>query len=369
MRPLLLALGLGGCLAAQAVPLELGPELKPIVQVQAEDDAGKLRTLRLLLDTGARHCLLTPEAARGLVTAPYTREVVGGFAGGGRPALARRLRALRAGDLRQVDLPVLVMELDTLNRWLDRPVDGILGLPFLAGRRFTLDPGRGVLVWEGPPIPGTVVPIVLRPGDPRPHVALRLGGGPGEALVDTGASVALVAPRDTPGLQPLPGCDVAGAVDGVRTVREGRVALEALGGRFSRRRALLGGEAILGLPALLPGPCTFDLREGRLHLGPPGPAAEGARHLPLAWNRRGGPFLEVVELPRCHGWFAAGFRKGDRILTAGPLTGAALTLGALDARLAAGEILVWTVARKGRTVALRNPDEDPRREPLDLPGP
>ncbi|HJV90643.1 MAG TPA: aspartyl protease family protein [Holophagaceae bacterium] len=369
MRALLLALSLGGPLAAQAVPLELGPELKPVVEVQAEAEGGVLRTLRLVVDTGARHCLLTPAAARGLVRAPFRRETVGGFAGAGRSALARRLRALRVGDLHQADVPVLVMDLDAVNRWLDHPVDGILGLPFLAGRRFTLDAARGVLVWEGPPVAGTVIPLLRKAGDPRPHVACRLGGEGREALVDTGASVALVAPEDTPGLRELPGCDVAGAVDGVRTVREGRVDLEALGGRFPRRRALLGPGPILGLPALLPGPCTFDLREGRLHLGPPGPVAEGARHLPLAWHRRGSPFLEVADLPRCHPWFAAGFRTGDRVLAAGPFRGAALTLTALEARLAAGEILEWAVDRRGRTLTLRSPDEDPRREPLDLPAP
>lgn len=361
---------------AQEVPLELGLHQELILRVEAVAEDGRTRPLRMLLDTGSVQCLLDPAAAKGLVLPAFAQVRVGGFAGGERPALARRLRELRSGEAVQPDLPVLVMGLAAVNRWLDHPVDGILGMGFLAGRRFTVDAARGVLRWDGATLDGRKEPLVFKPGDPRPWMALRLGGRPFLGLADTGAGVALVAPEGTPQATLLPECDTVAAVDGTRTVREARVDAEAFGERFGGRRAVLAGShPILGVPFLLAGPATFDLKQGSLilalrdgRLPKPDPASEGARTLPMAWNRTGAePFLEVDDLPRCHRWHRAGFRTGDRVLAAGPLEGATLTLEALDHLLRQGRILAWTLQRGRKRVTLANPNEDPRLEPLDAP--
>ncbi|HJW73876.1 MAG TPA: retropepsin-like aspartic protease [Geothrix sp.] len=373
------ALLLPACLAlaaqAQEVPLEFGLHQELILPVQAEAADGTLRPLRLLLDTGAVSCMLDPRHAKGLTGAQFRPEVAQGFSGAGRHVLARILHGLRCGTATQAGVPVQVMALDYVNRGLDRPVDGVIGLSFLAGRRFTLDPGRRVLTWEPEPVKGRTVALAPRTGDLRPWATLRVGSVETQALLDTGCTAALVLPRELAGSSFLPGCDVVSGVDGMRTITEARVRVEAFGETFPRRRAIIGGgQVILGLPFFLAGPVTFDLRAGRLtlvpnpdgHLPRPSLAEEGAHRLPIGWNRRGAiPYLDVDPLPACHPWYQAGFRDGDRILAADQLEGASLTLAALDGWLRTGRILDWKVQRGRAIVTLRNPSEDPRLEPLD----
>jgi predicted aspartyl protease len=372
---LLLSACLSLALQAQEVPLEFGLHHELILPVEAEAADGTFRSLRLLLDTGAVSCLLDPRHAKGLASAQFRPEVAQGFAGAGRRALARTLRGLRCGTATQHGVPVLIMALDYVNRGLDRPVDGVMGLSFLAGRSFTLDPGRRVLTWEPAPVPGRTVALVPRTGDTRPWAPLRVGSVETEALLDTGCTAALVLPRELAGSPLLPGCDTVSGVDGMRTITEARVRVEAFGETFPRRRAIIGGgQIILGLPFFLAGAVTFDLRAGRLtllpnpegHLPRPGAAEEGAHRLPIGWNRREAiHFLDVDPLPACHPWYQAGFRKGDRILAADQLEGASLTLTVLDGLLRTGRILEWKVQRGRDIVTLRNPCEDPRLEPLD----
>jgi predicted aspartyl protease len=373
-RPLAALLALATLARGQAVPVSTGFHHKVILQVEALRADGTWRPLRMMLDTGAQDCLLTPEAAREVTTAPFRRSGLTGFAGSDRPALARKVRALRSGDQLQSEVAVMVTDLEGVNRWLDEPLDGILGLSFLRGRTFTVDLQAGTLRWGGPVPPGREVPLRDRGGDGRPWIDVRVGTAVHPALVDTGASVALVVPASTPGLDLLPECDLAAGVDGTRTIREGRIGLEALGEVHPHRKAVVGGGAlILGVPFLLAGSATFDLKGGRLilevrdgHLPAWHADREGARALPVAWNRKGTvPALEVQDLPRCHRWYRAGFRRGDRVRAVGPLQGPALTLEALDRRLARGEILSWTLLRRGQEIHLENPDEDPRKEPLD----
>ncbi len=375
-RTLAALLALATLARAQAVPVSTGFHHKVILQVEALHADGTWRTLRMMLDTGAQSCLLATDSARGLTAGTFTPTAMAGFAGGSRPALARRVRAFRSGAQRQADVPALVTDLEEVNRWLDEPLDGVLGLSFLRDRTFTVDLGAGTLTWGGAPAPGREVPLQPRGADPRPWTEVRLGGKRHTALVDTGASVALVVPEGTSGLRLLPECDLAAGVDGSRTIHEGRLAVDALGEHLAHRKALVGGgTVILGVPFLLAGPATFDLKGGRLTFGLQGahlpawdPAREGARSLPVAWNRRvDPPRLEIQDLPHCHRWYRAGFRKGDQVVAVGPLQGRGLTLEALDRHLAQGRLYRWTLLRKGQEVLRENPDEDPRKEPLDLP--
>lgn len=371
----LACLALATVARAQAVPVRTGYHHKVILQMEAQRADGTWRPLRMMLDTGAQVCLLSHGAARDLVTGPFALTGLQGYAGAGRPALARKLRALRSGTQVQADLPILVTDLEGVNRWLDEPLDGVLGLSFLAGRRFTVDLPAGQLRWEDPPVQGRSIPWVPQGTDPRPWVEVTLGGRPQRALVDTGASVALVVPPQAQALTLFPDCEIAAGVDGVRTVREGHLPLQALGDTFPRQRALVGGgSCILGVPLLLGGPVTFDFRERRLILGlargerPPwDPALDGARSLPVAWRRtERGARLEVQALPGCHRWYQAGYREGDQVLAVGALEGPALTLDALDALLRQGTLLPWTLLRRGQRITRTNPDEDPRKAPLEL---
>lgn len=374
-RYLLLPACLSLAVQAQEVPLEFGLHHELILPVQAEAADGTLRPLRFLLDTGAVPCLLDPPRAEGLTGAQFRPEVAQGFSGRGRHALARTLRGLRCGTATQARVPVLVMDLDYVNRGLDRPVDGVLGLSFLAGRCFSIDPGRGVLLWDPAPAPGRAVVLRHRAGDPRPWATLRVGGAEMEALLDTGCTAAIVLPREVAGSSLLPGCDTVSGVDGMRTITEARVKVDAFGETYPRRRAIIGsGQVILGLPFFLAGPVTFDLRAGRLtltptpdgHLPRPGMTEEGAHRLPIGWNRSGAVhYLDVDPLPACHPWYQSGFRKRDRILAADQLEGASLTLTAVDGLLRTGRILEWKIQRGTNLMTLRNPSEDPRLEPLD----
>lgn len=360
IRRLLLASALG--LHAQPVPLEVTRDGSMILTLQALADDGSWRPLRMKLDTGATATLLDHRSAPGLITGFFKQQEVSGFAGRKRPVLQRTLRRLRCGGAEQGSVPVEAMDLRYVNRRTDHPVDGLLGMSFLRGRRFTVDVARRELVWEGLDTGGRVIPFLPRPGDPRPWIPLTLQGRTRPALADTGCGPALVVTEDGPATSD---CELASGVDGTRRIKVGLLPGEVFGQAFPPQGAALDTlHTILGCPLLLAARTTFDFRQGELRLEevegrlpfPEGSPISPSR--PFVWNRDGKePFLEVLEgLPRCHPWYQAGFRAGDRLLRAGDLEGSELCLDAIHELMKRKAAVEWQVRRGNNTLILWNPE-------------
>ncbi len=356
---------LGGLLLLAAVAfgqgaaLELKPGTRPILQVQALHGDGKVRTLRMLLDTGAVDCVLDRRVAESLVVGPLKEVKIQGFGAGSRKAFRRVFRALTLAGRTRSQVPVVVADLAKSNRWLDAPLDGFLGMSFLGGCVFTLDPLVATFRW-GAEVPNARwFPLEPHASDPRPYA--RLMGESRPLLLDTGAGGTLYGldlPLDE-------GCEVAGGLTGVRAIGVGQRRIQVFGETFEGTRVHSGdGQLILGAVFLLGGPVAFDLDQQRLGLAqdPQGrlhraPARSGEAFSPIVWNREGrASFLEVVELPPCNRWFRAGFREGDRVLGVEGLDGP-LTLDRLNAKLLEGRPLRWTLERKGRAWTLTSPAE------------
>jgi hypothetical protein len=343
--------------AAEAIPIQCRPGERAIVTVEALSESGKPRLLRMILDTGAELCVVDEASAHGLVNGAFRLLEAGGFAGRRRHAMKRTLRQLRLGSVSQPSVPVLVMDLVERNKWMDEPVDGLLGMSFLAGRRFLVDPQRGCLVWDGQLPGGRVVAREV------------------EALADTGATGTLYL-GSMPRRLALDGdCELGGGIDGFVRLGKGRADLEVFGETFPRRPLWIGGSstAILGAFFLLAGPTVFDFRAQKIELSQePGgrlvraPALPEEVSVPVCWNRKGKvPCLEVAPMPACHRWLRAGFRPGDRVLSVGSIPGGELTLARINTLIRDGQIRVWTLQRGEKVLELSNPREDRRDDRLE----
>lgn len=358
--------GWAQALPQPASPLEGAPGSRVIIAVQAQQADGKTRTLRMLLDTGAVTCMLDRRAAEGLLLG-FPREVqVGGFAPGTRTAHRYSFRSLSLGGVARSQVPVVVMDLERSQRWSDSPVDGFLGMSFLEGTTFTLNPQSRAFHWGVAAPISRWIPLQPPLRDPRPLAKVTWGKGTRELLLDTGAEGTIY------GLDlPLDGnCEIAGGLTGVRPIGVGYQDLLLFGESYPGTRVHSGGgQLILGAAFLCAGPTVFDFKEGRLGLSTDAqgallrsPALSEEAFSPVAWNRRGpAPFLEVAELPTCNRWYRAGFREGDRILKVDSLGGETLNLTRLNALLILGRSLSFTVQRGKNVLQLLSPPETPIR--------
>jgi len=364
---------LGPSAQETGIPIQCRPGERAILRVQAESEKGGTRFLRMILDTGAEYCVVDRASAPGLVNGRFQLLEATGFAGRKRQSLKRTLIGLRLGSVYQSSVPVLVMDLGERNKWLDEPVDGLLGMSFLAGRRFLIDPFRACLVWEGELSSYRSIPLKRR-GSFR-YLPIKVAGGETEALMDTGASGTLYASSLPRGLAYEADCEMGSGIDGFVRLGRTRADLELFGDFFRRRPIWIGGSSspILGSAFLLAGPTVFDLERDLIHL----PMDAGGKLLrapsmptevsfPICWNRKGPEtFLEVAPMPSCHRWYRAGFRAGDRVLAVGSTPARELSLARINALLLNGEVLVWSLQRKQRGLELKNPSEDRRLESLE----
>lgn len=369
MRPFWFCLflaAIGWAQPAPSVPLETAPGSRMVIPVQALHADGKPRTLRMLLDTGAVTCMLDRRAAEGLLVGVPREVQVSGFAPGTRAAHRYSFRNLSLGGHGRDQVPVVVMDLERSHRWSDNPVDGLLGMSFLEGRTFTLNPHARSFQWGIAAPIGRWIPLLPPTRDPRPLAKMPWGKGSLELLLDTGAEGTLYGVD-----LPLDGnCEIAGGLTGVRPIGVGYQDLNLFGEHFPGTRVHSGGgQLILGATFLCAGATVFDFKEGRLGLSTDAqdrllraPALAEEAFSPIAWNRRGThPFLEVVDLPSCNRWYRAGFREGDRILSVEELSGPSLTLGRLNALLIQGRALPFALQRGKTTVNLLSPPEGPIR--------
>jgi len=108
-----------------------------IAQVRLNDS----RTARLVVDTGASLCVVSPELAADLGVRPGPRaemvpmQVVGGVTAGPRVTLA----SMRVGDAEVENVAAVIHSIGP-------GIDGLLGNSFLGRFTVTVDPDRGVLV-------------------------------------------------------------------------------------------------------------------------------------------------------------------------------------------------------------------------------
>jgi len=107
----------------------------------AEVRLNDTRTARLVVDTGAALCVVSPEVAADLGVHPGPRaemvpmQVVGGVTAGPRVSLT----SVRAGDAEVADVAAVIHAIGP-------GIDGLLGNSFLGRFAVTLDPDRRVLV-------------------------------------------------------------------------------------------------------------------------------------------------------------------------------------------------------------------------------
>jgi len=375
--PCLAALFLGsaalGAAQPQAgIPIESRPGERVILKVEAKTDRGQTRTMRMLLDTGARFCVVDRASTPGLVTGMFKLLEATGFSGRSRHALKRTLIELRLGQVSQTSVPVLVMDLSERNKWQDEPVDGLLGMSFLEDRRFLVDPFQATFSWEGEVARPRTIPLKARDG--YFYLPVQVAGKAQEALLDTGASGTIYVSSPPPGIPLESDCEMGSGIDGFARLGRGRADLDLFGERFVRRPFWSGGSgAVLGAAFLLAGPTVFDLKGQVLQVSLDetgkllrAPSLPGEVSFPICWNRKNPEaFLEVAPMPTCHRWYLAGFRPGDRVLAVGSDAGKGLTLTRLNGMLRDGQVLDWRLLRGQKPIQLRNPSEDRRRDRLD----
>lgn len=355
---------------AAEIPIEARPGERVILKVEAKRKDGTYRTLRMILDTGAKSCVVDAASASDIVTGMFKLLEATGFSGRGRRALQRTLRELRVGEASQTSVPALVMDLSERNKWQDEPVDGLLGMSFLEGRRFLVDPHRACLVWNGSFAPSRSIP--LKAHQNYFYLPVFVAGNKVEALMDTAASGTLYVGHLPRGLAFLADCEMGSGIDGFVRLGKTRADLKVFGENFARRPIWIGGsEAVLGASFLLAGPTQFDLKEhviqvpmdaqGKLMRAPSVPDEVA---FPICWNRKGRlPFLEVAPMPTCHRWYLAGFRAGDRVLNVGNASD--LTLARINSLIRDGQAFDWSLQRGKQALVVKNPREDRRRDRLE----
>lgn len=364
---------LGTAARGEEIPIQCRPGERVILEIEAVAEVGKPRTLRMILDTGADLCVVDAAAAKGLVNGRFQQMEAKGFAGRPRATLKRTLIGLRLGKVSQSSVPVLVMDLSERNKWLDEPVDGLLGMSFLGGRRFLVDPARARIIWEGEVQSRRSFPLKSRGS--FLYVPMRVAGREIEALMDTGASGTLYTSSTPRGLALDADCEMGSGIDGFVRLGRTRADLELFGEVFRRRPIWIGGSstAILGSAFLFAGPTAFDLEKHQIHLSVDAegkllraPSMPTEVSFPICWNRKGRePFLEVAPMPSCHRWYRAGFRAGDRVLGVGAAVERELSLAKINTLLLDGQVLTWSLRRKDRMLELKNPSEDRRLERLE----
>lgn len=382
---------LGLLLAALALPLRAdirppGPvtplEINALGQVVVKVRLSALkpgipdRDFRFILDTGASSCVVDDS-----VPADFFWEepaVDGGGATEARDATGRNiatrlvsLKHLAIGGMVREDLLAVRMDLKgtMLGRLQDAPVDGILGMSFLEGTRFVVDPARRELRWWRD-LPGVHLPLDM--GLDRPTLTVRVGKTEVPCLLDTGANGAFqmtgsASPSEHP--KPFLFAGASGQIVQGETIQTDQVAA---GGKSwpkvplnltqpGESDARIGQDVLFAAPLgldFMAGTVTFTL-DAQGHL----PYRRSPRRAPLIWDRRPtGACLRVGPVSPGSRWARAGLQQGDEVLAIGPLTGQALTLRAAQALSGQGTPLAWRIRRRGQERGVQVPaPEDPAR--------
>lgn len=152
--------------------------------ILAQGSAGPLNNLNLLLDTGTSSTILDQRLARRLHLVEKPAFI--GVANGRVQARTTIVPTISIGPIRRNNFPVLIRDLDFLQRSLLVSVDAVIGLDVLDQVSFMVDYTSREIHF-GPPTPLPIcVPLQLKGG--LATVDAELNNAPVRLLLDTGAS-------------------------------------------------------------------------------------------------------------------------------------------------------------------------------------
>jgi len=321
------------------------------------------RTFRFLLDTGADWCIVDRSVPTEFFwDEPNTETTTRDIADQKIATPTILLKRVEVGTLMRDGVVATRMDLRSqIGRFQDQPVDGILGMSFLRGTRFLLDPkGSRLVWWEYHFSPGETVPISDRAGGP--WISVRIGGQEALAAVDTGMSGGVDLPislksqgatRGTVSIG-LSGVQVAGSEARVDRLELGSsawmdVPVDFQGGEKSGR---------IGIDVWFAAPVCFDFITNHLTLtrGESGNLpirSKASQKLPLAWDRSGStPRLRVLLVKPGSSMAQAGCLPGDELIQAGGLQGPTLTRRAVQELVASHVQHQWIIHRNGQELKL-----------------
>lgn len=331
------------------------------------------RDFRFILDTGATLNVLDasvspdffweePEKPKG------ASSTVGDATGQRVATRIINLKRMELAGMVREDLMAYRMDLrgTMLGRLQDEPVDGILGMNFLRGTRFVLDPiAREIRWWQD--VPGYRIPIAYGEND-LPILFVKVAGTDVPCTLDTGDNGGIQMNGDadeTDHPEPFFTSGASGVVVQGKTVKVDR--LDA-GGKAWRKVSLDlvkegKGGASLGRVVLWAAPLGLDFIDqwATFTLDSQGdlPYRKPLARAPLAWERRAnGQRLLAERISPASRWAKAGLKEGDEVLAVGALDGKALTIRAAKALIDRGQALTWRVLRAEQEVLLTVPPSE-----------
>ena len=338
----------------------------PIISVTLHSlkTPGTSRTFRFILDTGADWCVADKSIPSEFFwDDPHTESTARDIADQALPTESVLLKRVEVGDLTRDGIYAVRMDLHAqMGRFQDQPVDGILGMTFLRGTRFLLEPDERRLIWWGYHFsPGATLPLSTSPGV-LPSLSLRVQGQTVEAEVDTGSTGGLDLPAalnpkragEKTVSQGVSGVAIAGEIQAIPAIEAGAFAWRHAPVNFQEGTKL----GRIGLDVWLASKVCFDFvtRHVTLTLDKAGnlPLRRGPnRRLPLLWDRSGAVSRLVVALVKPGSPMEkAGCKVGDEVIKAGDLKGPMLTRRAVQDLVASGVRHAWTVRREGQDMNL-----------------
>jgi predicted aspartyl protease len=156
--------------------------------ILAQGSAGPFNNLNLLLDTGTSSTILDQRLARRLHLGE--KPAVIAVTNGRAHARMTTVPSVGIGPLRRDNLPVLVQDLNFLQRALAVQVDALIGLDVLGQVSFTVDYTSREIHFGSPTTLPISIPLQLKEG--LATVEAELNQTPVHLLVDTGASSLII---------------------------------------------------------------------------------------------------------------------------------------------------------------------------------
>ena len=250
----------------------------------------------------------------------------------------------------------------------DEPIDGVLGMSFLRGTSFLIDPNtREIRWWQT--LDGHRVPLGYDSSG-SPVMIAKLSNSHVPFMLDSGSSFGFQAPGQVDPSEPSETVHFVGALGSVSEARVIKADRIEAGDRAWINEPVVvvkpgEGNPVVGRKILLAGlmgldfvhdAVTFQLdANGNLPSLSPS-AATPKDGLSLAWDRSGAePRLTVGPIGPNDPMAAAGLKQGDMLVRVGSLQGKDLTIGAVTSLVDQGKPLSWVVQRNGKQLRLRFP--------------
>ena len=361
---------------AAITPFEDSPD-GPIVKVRlsAEKPGVPDLELRFMLDTGAGMNVLDVsitadyfwDDAKGSSATPMT--VADATRQQFQTPLVYRKR-MEIGGITRDDQAAIRMDLKRTWPGIgeDEPIDGILGMSFLRGTSFLIDPTTSEIRWWQT-FDGHRVTLGYDSSG-SPTMIAKLSNADVSFMLDTGSSSGFQAPGHADENEASETAHFTGALGSVseaRVIKADRI--EASGKAWINEPVVVvkpgEGNPMVGRKILLAGPLGLDFvrdaaifqldSNGNLPSLPAPPATPHAG-LSLAWDRGGiEPRLIVGPMGPKSPMNVAGLKQGDVLVRVGSLQGEDLTIGAVTSLVDQGKPLSWVVRRNGKQLRFRFP--------------